>query len=431
MLTMLDRTIPPVIQPLTEMNIQQPERRKLSNGIPLHVLCAGSEDVVRMDILVGAGIWHQQKSLQALFTNRMLREGTRTMNSTTISERLDFYGAWIELNSSMNCNFITLYSLGKYFAQTLAVVASMIKEPVFPEEEMKVTVEMNRQQFLVNSAKVEVMARKEFNRAFFGKDHPCGRHAVLEDYDKLKTEDLEEFYRYHYHSGNCTIFLAGRITDEIVDYVERELGTVPWGEVSSRVPLSPIEIPFFEGKRCFVEQPGAVQSSLRIGCPMMDRPHPDYMPMKVLVTILGGYFGSRLMANIREEKGYTYGIYSTIASFPFNGCLLIATETGNEYVEPCIREIRHELKRLQDELVPVHELDMVKNYMIGEICRSYESPFSLSDAWIFTETAGLDSDFYIRMVETIQQVSREELQRLAVEYFRPDNMLEVVAGKKM
>ena len=138
-----------------------------------------------------------------------------------------------------------------------------------------------------------------------------------------------------------------------------------------------------------------------------------------------------MMANIREEKGYTYGIYSTIASFPFNGCLLIATETGNEYVEPCIREIRHELKRLQDELVPVHELDMVKNYMIGEICRSYESPFSLSDAWIFTETAGLDSDFYIRMVETIQQVSREELQRLAVEYFRPDNMLEVVAGKKM
>lgn len=431
MTDMLDRKQQPAINPLANLNIQKPEKRTLSNGITLNILGAGDEEVVRMDILIAAGIWHQQQSLQALFTNRMLREGTQSLDSATISEKLDYYGAWIEQSTSMNCNFLTLYSLNRHFAQTLAVLGSMLKEPLFPEKEMKVTVESNRQHFLVNRMKVDVMARKAFNRAFFGNQHPCGKHAVLEDYDNLTTDCLKAFYRQHYHSGNCTIYLSGKITDEIIALVERELGDAPWGEVKARQPIAPLEIPPFKGQRCFVEHPTAVQSSLRVGCPLMDQLHPDFIPMKVLAMILGGYFGSRLMTNIREDKGYTYGIYSMVAPYPFCANLLILSETDNEYVEPCIREIRHEMRRLQEERVPDNELDMVKNYMMGEICRSYEGPFSLSEAWIFTETAGLPLDFYDRMTDTIHRVDSEELRRLAVKYFRPDDLLEVVAGKKM
>ncbi len=428
---MLDRTTRPTVNSLTDFDIQKPECVIMPNGLPLSILRAGNADVVRMDILIGAGIWHQEKPLQALFANRMLREGTKSMTSVEISEKLDFYGAWVELSTSMNYNFLTLYSLNKHFAHTLSVVADMIKSPIFPEAEMQVTIENNRQQFLVNSTKVDVMARKEFSRALFGKNHPCGRHAVLEDYECLTTEHLKDFYHRYYHSGNCSIFLSGNISEIIIHQVRDELGSSPWGSMHPCEPLSPLPMPDYEGRRIILEHPTAVQSSLRLGCPLVDRAHPDFAALKVLVTVLGGYFGSRLMSNIREEKGYTYGINASIASFPFQGYLAIGTETDNEYVEPCVREIKYEMRRLQEELIPEQELSMVKNYMIGEMCRNYEDPFSLSDAWIFVKTAGLENNFFQTLAEKIRCVEAEELRDLAIRYFQPENMIEVVAGKKM
>lgn len=428
---MLDRTKQPPVNPLTDFSIQSPERIIMPNGVPLNILRAGNADVVRMDILIGAGIWHQTLPLQALFTNRMLREGTAGMSSAEISERLDFYGAWVELSTSMNCNFLTLYSLNKHFANTLSVLAEMMKNPVFPEAEMQVTVEANRQQFLVSSTKVDVMARKEFSRVLFGENHPCGRHAVLEDYDRLTTEHLREFHHRYYHSGNCSIYLSGNISEMILHQVRDEFGTSLWGSMQPCEPLSPLPIPIYNKQRIHLEHPTAVQSSLRLGCPLVDRSHPDFVALKVLVTVLGGYFGSRLMSNIREEKGYTYGISATIASYPFQGYLAIGTETDNEYVEVCIREVKHEMRRLQDELIPEQELAMVKSYMMGEMCRSYEGAFSLSDAWIFVETAGLEKTFFQTLAEKIRCVTADELQEMAIRYFRPDDMVEVVAGKKV
>lgn len=428
---MLDRTQCPVINPLTDFDIQQPEREIMPNGVSLNILRAGNEEVLRMDILIGAGTWHQTLPLQVLFTNRMLREGTLHLTSAEIAERLDFYGAWMELSTSMNCNFLTLYSLNKFFPQSLAILSAMMKEATFPEEEMKVTVESNRQQFIVNSTKVDVMARKEFNKAIFGESHPCGRHAVLEDYDQLKTQHLREFYRHYYHSENCSIYLSGYVTEAVLNQIRKEFGSAPWGEPSLCEPLTPLPTPAFEGRRIHIEHPTAVQSSVRLGCPLMDRSHPDFSGMKVLTTVLGGYFGSRLMSNIREEKGYTYGISAGIASYPFQGYLAIGTETANEYVEPCIREVKNEIRRLQEERISEQELTMVKNYMMGEMCRSYEGPFSLSDAWIFVETAGLEKNFFLTHAKKIRSVTADELRDLAIKYFRPDDMLEVVAGKKM
>ena len=188
--------------------------------------------------------------------------------------------------------------------------------------------------------------------------------------------------------------LSGHITDMVVSQVIDELGSSTWGNVALHELLKPLPTPPYKGKRVFIEHPSAVQSSIRLGCPLVDRTHPDFIPLKVLTTILGGYFGSRLMSNIREDKGYTYGISAGIASYPFQGYLAIGTETDNEYVEPCIREVKHEMRRLQDELITEQELTMVKNYMLGEMCRSYEGPFSLSEAWIFLETAGLENNFF-------------------------------------
>ncbi len=427
----LDRTTPPPIRQLSEFSIALPERRVMKNGMPLNIINAGTEDVVRFDLLIGGGQWHQEQPLQAMFTNRMLREGTGRMTSAQIAEKLDYYGAWLELSSSVNYGFITLYSLNKYFSRTLSVIAEMVKAPLFPAKELSVVADTNKQQFLVNSTRVEMIARKQLNRALFGAEHPFGRYAVAEDYDRITPEVLRDFYQKYYHSGNCSVYISGKVTPGIIRSIEENLGDDAWGEVKDKPVMQAVAPRTTSEKHLFVEREDALQSSLKMGSFVMDRQHPDFLKARVMVTLFGGYFGSRLMSNIREDKGYTYGIGAGIVSYPDTGILIISTEAANEYINSIIAEVYREMDKLCNELVPQGELEMVKNYMLGDLCRSYEGPFSLSDAWIYIETAGLDDKFFIRSLDAIRGITREEIQRLAQAYFCKENLIEVVAGKKV
>ena len=428
---MLDRQKAPEINAMYDMSVKKPERRRMKNGMALNIIEAGTQEVVRLDVLIGAGQWHQTQSLQALFANRMLREGTISMTSAQIAEKLDYYGAWLELSSSPNCGFITLYSLNKYFPHTMAIIADMLMNPSYPEKELEVVLESNRQQFLVNSQRVEVISRKQFNRSLFGEGHPFGRFAVEEDYGRITPEVLREFYRKHYHSGNCSVYVSGKITPEIVRCIERNLGDGPWGIIGKVAPLEYFEPKQTSEKRVFVEKLDALQSSLKMGCFVMDRLHPDFLKTRAMVTLFGGYFGSRLMSNIREDKGYTYGIGAGVVNCPGSGVLAITTEADNQYIEAIIREVYYEIDRLQNDLAPNDEVEMVRSYMLGDFCRAYEGPFSLSEAWIYTETAGLDDGFFERQIDSIRSVTSEEIRTLAQRYLCKEKLIEVVAGKKV
>ena len=428
---MLDRTTPPPIRQLSEFSIIRPERRVMKNGMPLNIIHAGTEEVVRFDLLIGGGQWNQEQPLQAMFTNRMLREGTDSLSSSQIAAQLDYYGAWLELSSSVNYGFITLYSLNKYFERTLAVIAEMVKAPTFPVRELSVVTETNKQQFLVNSTRVEMIARKRLNMALFGPDHPFGRYAVAEDYDRITPEVLRSFYRRYYHSGNCSVYVSGKVTSEIIRCIENNLGCEPWGLVAEKAGTKVLPPVTAKEKRIFIEREDALQSSLKMGCFVMDRQHPDFLKTRIMITLFGGYFGSRLMSNIREDKGYTYGIGAGVVSYPGTGILVISTEAANEYINPIITEVYREMDRLCNELIPSEELEMVKNYMLGDLCRSYEGPFSLSDAWIYMETAGLDERFFIRSLDAIRGITREDIYALAQKYFCKENLIEVIAGKKV
>lgn len=427
----LDRTTAPEIRQIEHFSIVEPERRVMRNGVPLNIIQVGDEDVVRFDLLVKGGQWNQSQPLQAMFTNRMLREGTSSLTSAQIAEKLDYYGAWLDLSSAVNYGFITLYSLSKYFPKTLEVVASMVKEPIFPEKELDVILNVNKQQFQVNARRVDVMARKRLNRALFGIQHPLGRYAELEDYDRIDREVLQKYYRTYYHSGNSSIYISGKVTPAIIRYVEQHFGESEWGDTSLKASFKEY-IPQTEtGKYIFVEKEDALQSSLKMGCFSLPQQHPDYLKFRVLVTLFGGYFGSRLMSNIREEKGYTYGICAGLVNYPKIGVLGISTEAANEYIQPIITEIGKEMDRLCSEKVSEQELEMVRNYMLGDMCRSYESAFSLSDAWIFIETTGLGTDFFERSLEAIREVTADEILTLAQTYFCKENLIAVVAGKKV
>ena len=430
-MNMLDRTVAPEIRPLDDFSIVVPEKQLMRNGMPLFTIQAGTEDVVRFDLVIKSGQLHQKQPLQAVFTNRMLREGTHGLTSAEIAETLDYYGAWLDLSVSVDCSFVSLYSLSRYFDRTLEVVASMIKDAVFPEKEFDVIRDIHKHQFMVNNQRVDVLSRKQLNRSLFGHTHPLGRYAELDDYDRIDVEILKEYYRKNYSSANCSAYLSGKVTPEVIRCVEAFFGDAPWGDAQGSPEATDAVITTDSRKRVFVEKDDAMQSSVRIGGFAIDRKHPDYFKLRVLVTLFGGYFGSRLMSNIREDKGYTYGIGAGLVVYPGTGLLVISTETGNEYVEDVLKEVYHEMDRLREERVPEEELEMARSYMLGDMCRTYESPFSLSDAWMLVETSGLDCGFYERSIAAIRETTAEDILQFARKYFCKENLIEVVAGKKV
>lgn len=426
-----DRTVQPKVRDVEQLAVQVPLRMVMPNGVPLNVLDSGENEVVRIDLLMEGGRWQQSQPLQALFTNRMLREGTQRLSALEIAERLDYYGAWLELSSASEYAYVTLYSLNKYLPQTLDILESIVKEPVFPEKELEVIINNNIQQFLVNSSKVDFLAHRALVKAVYGEQHPTGRLVEEEDYHRITPEVLREFYNRHYHSANCSIYLSGKVNDDCIRRIESLFGSEPFGrdfrkpEKKDYSPLSSDE------KRIFVERADALQSAVRMGMLSMERSHPDYLKARVLVTLFGGYFGSRLMSNIREEKGYTYGISAGMMPYPGKGLLVVNAETANEFVEPLIGEVYHEIDRLQNELVSNEELTMVKNYMLGDTYRSYESAFSLADSWIFVQVSKLQDTYFTDVLDAIREVTPEEIRNLAGKHLCKEILKEVISGKKM
>lgn len=427
----LDRSVQPRVRDIEHLAVQMPQRSVMPNGVLLNVLDSGDNEVVRIDLLMEGGRWQQSQPLQALFANRMLREGTLRYSASEIAEKLDYYGAWLELSSASEYAYITLYSLNKYLPQTLEILESIVKEPVFPEKELGIVIDNNIQQFIVNSSKVDFLAHRTLMKAVYGEEHPCGHLVRKEDYYRINPTVLREFYDRHYHSKNCTVYVSGKVNDDCIRRIEEAFGREAFGKgfhKPERKAFAPVST---AGKRIFVEYADAMQSAVRMGMLSLAHSHPDYLKVRVLVTLLGGYFGSRLMSNIREEKGYTYGIAAGIIPYPGQGMLVINTETTNEFAEPLIGEVYHEIDLLQNELVSEDELSMVKNYMLGEMCRSYESAFSLADAWMFVQISGFGDSHFEDALNAVKDVTSREIRELAEKHLCKENLKEVIAGKKM
>ena len=421
---MLDRTTPPIVQDVP-FGFRRPERQTLGNGIPLYIMAASGQEVVRVDFVFSVGQWHQTQKLQALFTCRMLREGCRGYTSSSFAERLDYYGAWLELSVAMNRTFVTLYTLKKFFPQTIEMVQQMLFEPTFSEEQFSTIRANNKAQFMVNMQKGDVLAMRALRRSVYGEAHPCGMSTMAEDYDALRTEVLADFYGRYYGSRNCTVYLSGSIDENVTSRIESCFGGTEWGG-SLEVGQRDYSLSSAIDKKNFIAHPGAVQCSIRMGSLLMDVKDEDYLPMRVLNTVLGGYFGSRLMKNVREDKGYTYHISSDLVTNTSQVMFMISCEALADKAEEVMAEVKGEMERLRTQLVSDAELHMVRSYMMGEICRNYEGAFSLTDAYIFMDHLGLPQSHIEDTVAAIRATDAARLLQLARRYFDFETLHTVV-----
>lgn len=403
-----------------------PHKAVLSNGVPVYIIKGGTQDVLRIDLLVRGGYSIQERPLQALFTNRMLREGTSDYKAEEISRLLDYYGAWIEMYSLQECNRITLYTLGRYLEPMLDMLESMVKRPLFPSENLETIRANNKAFYHINSRKVDVVAQRHFEKAIWGENHPLGHIICAEDYDAITEELLRKYHSLYYGSQSMAFFISGNVDDKCVAAIEKRFGDI-WGsnENIDFAVAPPVSVPGASK----VKINGVLQSGIRVGRMVMDTSHPDFHRFRFLTVILGGYFGSRLMSNIRERNGYTYHIEAEIDAYGSRNAFMISTETDNEYVEPLLAEVDKELKRLRDEYVPKEELELVRNYTLGELCREYEGVLPKAEVFITLWLSGQPFEAVNDYLDTVCSVSQTELRSLAQEYLSPEQMSQIVVGE--
>ncbi len=425
---MLNRKIPPQRHAPNKINVLKAEDITLPNGIRLLSINAGSEDVCRLDLSFDAGTRYQQKKVEAKASVSMLAEGTKSYTSHQIAEKFDYLGSFCEHAIDRDFGKVTLLSLNKYLDNSLHVLEEVVKYPTFPEKELETFRIKGKQSLIVELEKVSTLARQSFFKAIFSNAHPYGHFAEPQDYLDLKREQLINYHKNLLTSNRCTLILSGKIGKKEIDSIKKYFGESSWGNSSTSVLelpqiVEPNERVFFNLKA------DAVQSSIRIGRLIASKRHPDYCGLVVLNTILGGYFGSRLMKNIREDKGYTYGISSSILSLKDHCVFVIGTEVGAEFTFPALKEIYTEIERLRNELVSDDELDLVKNYLLGELLRSFDGAFAIADTVTsLLEYNDLDYNFFEKMVETTKTITPKEIMNLANAYLRSSDLIECVAG---
>ncbi|MFM7216378.1 MAG: M16 family metallopeptidase [Bacteroidota bacterium] len=425
----VNRLVAPDTLPVSKVAIQQAVTSKLTNGITVHSIDAGFQDLVRVEFLFENKVFNPDSPALVSAVNRLVTEGTSRHTALQIAEMVDDYGAFLETEESADTCSVVLYTLNKHLDKTLPVVREVLTEAAFPDSEVELYRRNQIQRLVVENEKVNSIARRKFNQLLFGEHHPYGHLVTRRDYEALTHDDLLQYHRANYSADRCVIFVAGRVTDETLRVLEKEFGSEKWG-ASNAVQKQFGSIQSTEAKLHFQEKEGALQSAIRIGRSMITRSHPDYPGMAVLNTLLGGYFGSRLMSNIREDKGYTYGIGSAMVSLREAGYFFISTEVGADVTNSALEEIYKEVHRLQQEPADIAELTTVRNYLSGTFLKSIDGPFALIDRFKTLKLSGLGYDYYDKYLETVRNIQPQQLQELAIRYFQKNNLLELVVGLK-
>lgn len=425
---MIDRKLTPPIHDAVSFsyNLLPLEREVFRNSTPLYWLNAGTQDVVQIEWIFNAGLWHEPRTAVAQAVATLIKNGTAKRNSLEINEAIEFYGASLKVSPNNDYTIVTLHSLTKHLPDLLPVVREILAEATFPEEELQLYIQNAQQRLAVSLRQSEFVANRHIDAYLFGRQHPYGRFTEAADLLALDTATLRDFHKRHYNAGNCRIFMAGKIDKSHVALLEEYFGKDSWGTPDNGPANTYTATPSAERKFRVSNDENSVQGSIRIARHFPTRQHPDFTPMLVLNTIFGGYFGSRLMTNIREEKGFTYGIYSQIYNYRNEGAFLIATEAGKDVCEQAVVEVYKEMDILCNDLVDDEELMLVKNYLLGNLLGDLDGPFSIMQRWKNLILNDMPAGQFDRNIEIYKSITPEHLQQLARQYLRKEDYYELI-----
>jgi zinc protease len=421
----IDRTTAPKIVDAVDFDLRLKSYQKyiLKNGVEVYAIDAGAEEVMMIEWVYFAGNSYEDKNIVAATTNYLLKNGTSAKTAFQVNEHFEYYGSYLNRGCYNETAVISLHCLTKHVAELLPVVREMLTDAVFPEQELAIYKQNMQQRLSVNLKKCDFVAGRLIDAYLFGKEHPYGKYSDFPDYQALTREQLLEFYNNYYLQGKFVMFIAGKLPKNLEELLNNNFGDLANNSITE--PVHPF-VSAAEKKYRITNDPNGVQGAIRVVRPFPNRHHPDFLKVQVLNILFGGFFGSRLMANIREEKGYTYGIHSFLQNRIKQSAWMISTEAGRDVCEATLKEVYLEMGKLRNELVDDEELLLVRNFMIGSILGDLDGPFQIIARWKNIILNGLDENYFYKSINTIKTVSAEELKQLAEKYLNPEEFYELV-----
>ncbi|MGB0914767.1 MAG: M16 family metallopeptidase [Crocinitomicaceae bacterium] len=419
---MLERTKQPELKAIDKIDFVAPVEYKVSENVSLYHMKDVPNETTRFDLYFDAGKCRGEGAI-ASFVNGLILSGTDKKSSIEINNEINGKGGFYESGVSQENSVISLYSLRENLLEIFNTITDAIENVAFIDKEVKEFLSDRKQGFNISLQKVNYLAQRAFQEELFESSKNYAKTTELSDFENVNTEDLKAFHSKYYLKGLAKIVIVGDIDQSIIDAI---INRAKDFTLNSSVSFES-NIQNRIGLR-HINKENAVQSAIRVGRILFNKNHPDYLDFLVLNTILGDYFGSRLMSNIREDKGYTYGIGTMVAELNETGYFMIATEVGTDVKDATLKEVQIELDRLKNELVPQEELELVKNYMLGQLLKSADGPYAMTDLFISVELHGLDLNFYNKAISSLNQITPERIKELANKYLNWEEMTIVTAG---
>lgn len=421
----IDRSLAPEFKIPEHIDFPKPLQRTLRNGVHLYFIPTLEIGAVKLELVADSPgiLGRTEKKLVSYFTLHMLLEGTNTKPSAKLDEFFDTYATEVEVISTFEHQGLSLLTTLKHFHKVLPLFRELLTEAIFPEKELAKRKSQKSLSLNILREKTGNRASQLFRKGLFGVEHAFGQIAEEEDVDSIDRTDLIDFYQNHLWC-NTEIFLTGNLSEVELDLIEKLLGDLP---VHQAIP-APHRFGNKANQRIIENRDNALQSSIRLGCHLISKSHPDYFGLWAFNVFLGGYFGSRLIKNIREDKGHTYGIYSSIGSLKTADYWVVMADVIKENREDVIEEIYKEIYKLQHEPIPVAELETVRNYLVGNLLSNFSSSFELISRFKSVHQAGLNLDFYKQQLDFIKSFQAEGIQKIGQKYLSPEYMVEVIVG---
>lgn len=419
---MLDRTQAPPFVKSTSFELIQPLNATVAGGAKVYFVLGGSQEVCKIELLFPAGRWSERTFGAAYFTAQLLTKGTSSKTSYQIAQAFDELGAHVEINSGADFVSIALYSLTRNVETSIRLLIELLQDSIFPERELAQLKTIYLQNLRVNKEKTSFQSSVLFRQMLYGTSHPYGKELGEDDVKGLERPAISSHYQTFFKEA--ILFVSGKVSDQLQRFIISAfdfLGEPGIARGDQSVPLS-------KAVKEVRSKEGSVQASIRMGKPFFGRLHADYPAAIFLNHLLGGYFGSRLMKNIREEKGLTYGISSSISMALHGNHFIIGADVNQENVDLAFSEVKKEMKRLREEAVESPELETARNHFIGNLQLEITTSFAHADKVKNLIIFGLPSDYYQQLIYRIDAVSANDLTEVANRHFRDEDLLEIAVG---
>lgn len=420
------RKTPPPIRDFVNLEIPSAETFTLKEGLTLHTVRTGESPANRFSFLWNYGKMDTPCNYGAFLLPSMLMQGTTRMTGAEITDNIDFLGAFVINNVGNSYSSFNSVSLNTFTDSLLKIFEDMVLNPLFPVDRFEALKRQALAAYDLKHARTSVVAFERLSELLVGKNHPYGVPVKREWIENVTLDEVRDAWKKGLFNTPIDIFAAGDITDSLYRDIERfALAIRGYGiEVKPKtaVPCAP-EAP----GRTDIAIPGTRQSSVAIGIPTIKRDNPDYIPLRIAVIALGGYFGSRLMTNIREEKGLTYGINASLEGSREGAAIKITADCDAAYVDRVIEEVGKEMHAMTSLPMPQDELRRLRSYYMTVLASVLESFRSIGEYYEGLLTVGMPDDYFEQQQSALAAATPESIMETAARYFRFDNARVVVA----